>query len=218
VQPSKGKSSCCRHLLSRKCVLVQAKDDESDLLLPAVANDSSAAQGQSDPPLPAIATDSSTMQDQSDVPLEPATILDVTPSFLSMPTVEPALNIRDHDNAALYACQQTHCSESDKIKTLYILESMRLSPFALTDTLGNEQNALAHPDIVKKLSPGQLHLSAATPNPKKRKLAADSLCENWSPISAPGIDRHLADDITICWRVADTNFCRTRRVYLKPSE
>ncbi|KAI8595149.1 hypothetical protein EDD21DRAFT_313754, partial [Dissophora ornata] len=66
-----------------------------------------------------------------------------------------------------------------------------LSPFALTDNLGNEQNALAHFDIIKRLSPGRPHFSTSTPNLKKQKFEADNFCENYSPISALGIDALL---------------------------
>ena len=67
-----------------------------------------------------------------------------------------------------------------------------LIPFVLRDTLGNEQNALAHPGILKNVSVGQLQFSATMPGSKKRKFAIESSCQNCSPISVPGLDILLA--------------------------
>ncbi|KAK3847211.1 MAG: hypothetical protein J3R72DRAFT_471032 [Linnemannia gamsii] len=89
-------------------------------------------------------------QERSDFPLEPVTIPDATPAVLSPSTVDPLPATRGHDDAILYACQQMHTSKSDKVDTLFITESLGLVPFVLRDTLGNEQNALAHPDILKR--------------------------------------------------------------------
>lgn len=130
-------------------------------------------------------------QERSDLPLEPVTIPDATPLVLSPPTADPLPATRGHDDAILYACQQMHASENDKVKTLFITESLGLTPFVLKDTLGNEQNALVHPDVLKKLTVGQLQFSATMPDSRKRKFAVDSLCQNCSPISVPGLDSLL---------------------------
>lgn len=82
-------------------------------------------------------------------------------------------------------------SECDKVKTLFITESLGLTPFVLKDTLGNEQNALVHSDVLKKLSVGQLQFSATMPDSRKRKSAVDSLCQNCSPIPVLGLDSLL---------------------------
>jgi hypothetical protein len=118
------------------------------------------------------------------------TIPDATTLVLSPPITEPLPATRGHDDAILYACQQMHASESDKVKTLFITESLRLTPCVLKDTLDNEQNALVHPDVLKRLSVGQLQFSATMPNSKKR------VCGGWRvselpPISVPGLDSLL---------------------------
>ncbi|KAK3841527.1 MAG: hypothetical protein J3R72DRAFT_369034 [Linnemannia gamsii] len=142
-------------------------------------------------PLFASTDRSECRQERSDLPLEPVTIPGAILPVLSPTTADPLPVTRGHDDAVLYACQQMHASESDKVKTLFITESLGLTPFVLKDTVGNEQNALTHPDVLKKLSMGPLQFSAILPDCKKRKCAVDSLCQNCSPISVPGLDSLL---------------------------
>ncbi|KAF9341880.1 hypothetical protein BGZ91_000037 [Linnemannia elongata] len=71
--------------------------------------------------------------------------------------------------------------------TPLVLSPSTADPSPATHTVGDEQNALLHPDILKKLSVGQLQFSATMPDSRKRKFAVDSLCLNCSPISVPGL-------------------------------
>jgi hypothetical protein len=63
---------------------------------------------------------------------------------------------RGHDEAVLFACQRQNGSELDKIATLGVVHFLGLAPFTVKDNLGIEQNALAHPDGIKRLCVGQL--------------------------------------------------------------
>ncbi|KAG9324692.1 hypothetical protein KVV02_001674 [Mortierella alpina] len=124
-------------------------------------------------------------KEQSGLPLVPVTIPDAISLVVSPPTADPLPATRGHDDVTLYACQQMHASESDKVKTLFITESLGLTPFVLKDTLGNDQSALVHPDVLKKLTVGQLQFSAIMPDSRKRKFVVDSLCQNCLPSSVP---------------------------------
>jgi hypothetical protein len=71
------------------------------------------------------------------------------------------------DDAVVQACQQTHESEESKRKTLFILDSLQLSPLVVTDALGMEQNALAHPSVISKLSSGSISVPPIIPTKRK---------------------------------------------------
>lgn len=57
---------------------------------------------------------------------------------------------RSYEDAALHACQQSDDTSKEKLKTMYILEAMNLSPFSIVNENGMEQTALAHPSVIEK--------------------------------------------------------------------
>lgn len=96
---------------------------------------------------------------------------------------------RDYEDAVLQACQQTHSSEDGKRKTLFILDTLQLSPFAITDALDVEQNALAHPSVISKISSGSTSVRPIIRT--KRKFDGESCLNSFSP-AAPGLEHLLA--------------------------
>lgn len=58
---------------------------------------------------------------------------------------------RSYDEAVLYACQQQHVCDEEKIKTLCLVDSLSLQPIAITDQQGTEHIALTHAQVVNKL-------------------------------------------------------------------
>ncbi|KAG9319124.1 hypothetical protein KVV02_004110 [Mortierella alpina] len=130
----------------------------------------------------------------SDPPRRAVTVPDTSPAALMQPLSfpEPMRMPRDHDDAVLLACQRQSGSEVDKIATLGVVHFLGLEPFTLNDTLGREHNALAHPDVIKRLCVGQLQSPVTVPNPSKRKLMEESVCVKCSPISEPSLDSVFA--------------------------
>ncbi|KAF9579966.1 hypothetical protein BGW38_003563, partial [Lunasporangiospora selenospora] len=127
----------------------------------------------------------------SDPPRQAVTIPEASPATLMLPTpsTEPP---RGHDEAVLFACQRQDASELDKIATLGIVHFLGLSPLTVKDSLGVEQNALAHPDGIKRLYIGALQSPVTVPNTNKRKLMADSVCQKCSPITIPSLESVFA--------------------------
>ena len=111
------------------------------------------------------------------------------PSVHEIKSSNPLPLKRDYEDAVLQACQQTHAAEDSKRKTLFIVDTLQLSPFAITDALGVEQNALAHPSVISKISSGSISVCPIIRT--KRKLDGES-CRNCSPVAAPGLDHLLA--------------------------
>ncbi|KAK5797228.1 hypothetical protein F5H01DRAFT_400694 [Linnemannia elongata] len=71
---------------------------------------------------------------------------------------------RGFDEVVLFACQRQNSSELDKIATLGVVHFLGLAPFTVKDNLSIEQNALAHPDGIKRLCVGQLQSPVTVPN------------------------------------------------------
>ncbi|KAF9425426.1 hypothetical protein BGZ94_007529 [Podila epigama] len=112
--------------------------------------------------------------------------------MLPTPSNEPMPVPRGHDEAVLFACQRQNASELDKIATLGVVHFLGLAPFTLKDSLGVEQNALAHPDGIKRLCFGALQSPVTVPNTNKRKLMADSVCQKCLPIPVPCLESVFA--------------------------
>ncbi|KAG0319248.1 hypothetical protein BGZ99_005215 [Dissophora globulifera] len=136
----------------------------------------------------------------SDVPQTAVTMpkaLATTPLLSSASAtalIKPKSASRSHDEAVLFASQRQFLPDSDKRLTLDILESLGLAPFAVLDAEGNEQNALAHPAIIRKLFvSGPLQSAVTVPNPTKRlKFMDGTSCESCSPMPVPGLDSVFA--------------------------
>ncbi|KAG0324180.1 hypothetical protein BGZ99_002143 [Dissophora globulifera] len=104
-------------------------------------------------------------------------------------TVTPA---RDHDFAVISACHIVGDSAEERIKTLFIVDALKLRPFTLLDQLGFERFALAHMTVVDKLSIGQVAIHTTDLPQKKRKLEQGKDCPTCSPSTAPGLEQLLA--------------------------
>ncbi|KAK3840329.1 MAG: hypothetical protein JOS17DRAFT_16065 [Linnemannia elongata] len=98
-----------------------------------------------------------------DVPNIPSSLLEVA---------ETAPPLQDHDRAILSACQKASESDDEKLKILFLIEALKLRPFALRDELGLERHALAHQTVVDKLVLGQVAV-VATDLPRKRRFVED---------------------------------------------
>jgi hypothetical protein len=130
-------------------------------------------------------------EEEADTIIEAVTIPEYAtiPSLHDIKSSKPPSPECHYDDAVLQACQQTHESDESKRKTLYILDSLQLSPLVVTDALGMEQNALAHPSVISKLSSGSISVRPIIPT--KRKSDGE-LCPNCSPLVAPGLEHLLA--------------------------
>ncbi|KAG0195839.1 hypothetical protein BGX28_000533, partial [Mortierella sp. GBA30] len=130
----------------------------------------------------------------SDPPRQAVTIPEASPAthMLPIPSTEPVPVPRDHDEAVLFACQRQDASEPDKIATLGVVRFLGLAPFTVKDSLGEEQNALTHPDGVKRLCIGAFQSPVTLPNANKRRLMADSKCQKCSPITIPCLESVFA--------------------------
>jgi hypothetical protein len=58
---------------------------------------------------------------------------------------------RSHEHGVLHACQGTEGTEREKKMLLNVSDSLGLNPFAIIDSSGNEENALAHNDVISRL-------------------------------------------------------------------
>ncbi|KAG0231814.1 hypothetical protein BGW41_002085, partial [Actinomortierella wolfii] len=110
---------------------------------------------------------------------------------------------RTFDEAILYSCGESHSSVGEKRKTLGIVDSLGLEPISIKDTLGIEQNALAHATVISRLPIGPVELSPVAR--QKRKLDADEICPNCSPAPAPGLD-HLLSTSPYAARLATRSY------------
>ncbi|KAG2189523.1 hypothetical protein INT46_008456, partial [Mucor plumbeus] len=59
---------------------------------------------------------------------------------------------RNHDEALLHACQRASDSEENKHLAKYALTSLKLEPFSIINEHGEEENALAHVNVITKAS------------------------------------------------------------------
>ncbi|KAG0178484.1 hypothetical protein DFQ29_003423 [Apophysomyces sp. BC1021] len=73
---------------------------------------------------------------------------------ISLPTnttnTTTPVELRSHEYAVLYACQQLGTNVDDMRKTLYITDSLHLQPFSLVNEDGVEHSALAHSSVIEK--------------------------------------------------------------------
>lgn len=80
--------------------------------------------------------------------IKPNLKLDIPPTTQSI--LNPTKKLRAYNEAITYVCQQSG-TENDKKKTMFMVDTLSLKPFAILDKNGNEENALAHKTIVNKL-------------------------------------------------------------------
>ncbi|CAO3566087.1 unnamed protein product [Mortierella alpina] len=110
---------------------------------------------------------------------------------IPLPPIPDVVSVsRTHEDAVLYSCQQGLASEAEKKRILCIVQALDLEPFAITDGHGAEQNALAHPSVIKRLSFGQVSINPTLSVPRKRKLDDAEACWRCSPIPSAGLE-HL---------------------------
>ncbi|KAF8920907.1 hypothetical protein BGZ58_004266, partial [Dissophora ornata] len=131
----------------------------------------------------------------SDPPRQAVTIPEASPVTFMPPTLSTELipMPRGHDEAVLFACQRQDASGPDKIATLGVVHLLGLAPFSVKDSLGVEQNALAHPDGIKRLCIGAVQSPVTVPNSNKRRLLMDeSVCQKCMPITIPCLESVFA--------------------------
>ncbi|KAF9425689.1 hypothetical protein BGZ94_007312, partial [Podila epigama] len=92
----------------------------------------------------------------------------------------------------LWHCQQELASEGEKKRTLGIIEALDLQPLALKDAHGAEQDVLAHPSVIKRLSSGHVSITSAISVPQKRKLDDAHGCCNCNPVHTPALEYVLS--------------------------
>lgn len=133
------------------------------------------------------------MENHIEQVLPPVTIPDVLviPSVESS-TTETQASPRDHDFAVLAACHKENNSSEEKNKTVFIIEALKLKPFALQDQFGLDRYALAHTTVIDKLSIGQVSVCATNIPQKKRRLEDCKSCNACSPIASPGLEHLIA--------------------------
>ncbi|CEG75036.1 hypothetical protein RMATCC62417_10147 [Rhizopus microsporus] len=98
----------------------------------------------------------------------------------------------DADSAALCACQQMDADDTEKSKTLYILDTLALQPFAITDKHDHEKNALTHKKIISDLVGNHGSIRSILPMKRRHLDTAHHLCVNCSPIIATGLENLFA--------------------------
>ncbi|KAG0737105.1 hypothetical protein G6F62_010410 [Rhizopus arrhizus] len=105
---------------------------------------------------------------------------------LDMPSTTQSIDkltkkLRTYNEAITHACQQKG-AENDKNKTMFIVDTLSLKPFAILDNHGNEENALAHDTIVNKLVTKHDSIKSipTMKRPYEDDSATNSLCINCS--------------------------------------
>ncbi|KAF9925600.1 hypothetical protein FBU30_004653 [Linnemannia zychae] len=117
------------------------------------------------------------------------------PSYQSLPVpimADSTPHLREYNDAVLYSCNQTHVSDSEKQRTLGIVDALELRPFAIKDFLGAEQNGLAHISVITRLSAGEGQVAPNMPPPKKMKLAHHDACPICTPAPTYGLEYVLS--------------------------
>lgn len=124
-------------------------------------------------------------------PLQPLTLDSLIASSSKESMSSTPLHNRSHDEAILHACDSQVGTLDEKKKTLFLVDYLSLTPFALVDANGNEETALTSKHIIAKL-PDHLHIRPILP--AKRPFYDtdnDSLCTKCTTIAAPGLERLL---------------------------
>lgn len=98
---------------------------------------------------------------------------------------------RNHTDAMLYACQQQYSTDECKEKTLFILDTLNLQPFRINDGNNLEQNALAHVNVIKKLTSESEDFQSILPVKRKHELD-DYRCKNCTLIPPPHLEKVLS--------------------------
>ncbi|KAF9084641.1 hypothetical protein BGX27_003738 [Mortierella sp. AM989] len=119
------------------------------------------------------------------------------PKHLPVPSLPASGQLpmtRSYRDAVLYSCQQHTASQAEQQKTVSIIDALGLQPFAMKDGLGAEQNALAHPSVIAKLSAGQVSVFPTTPHIRKRRHdeVEETLTCTCSPVPPPGLEHVLS--------------------------
>ncbi|CAO3565325.1 unnamed protein product [Mortierella alpina] len=167
-QPYPTKTSCRRHIQRTLC----ANYDPEQVLPPITV-----------PVIPDIQATGCAEPEQVLPPVTVPVIPDIP--VLPLPLAENIPPVRDHDVAVLSACNLLDESDEEKCKTLFIVDALKLRPFALQSDLGVEQYALAHKSILDKLVIGEVAV-AATDIPRKRRCVEDVVTS-----VAPGLENLL---------------------------
>ncbi|KAI7902945.1 uncharacterized protein BX663DRAFT_542965 [Cokeromyces recurvatus] len=93
--------------------------------------------------------DSEMNMNQEDI----VTVSNSVPIFKSQPVLMVMEDYRrNHDEALLHACQRASDSEENKNLARYALKSLKLEPFSIINEDGEEENALAHVNVITKAS------------------------------------------------------------------
>ncbi|KAG2225065.1 hypothetical protein INT45_003265 [Circinella minor] len=94
---------------------------------------------------------------------------------------KPTKKLQTYNEAITNACQQKG-TENDKNKTVFIVDTLSLKPFAILDDDGNEENALAHSMIMNKLVTKHDSIKSipTMKRPYEDDSATSSLCINCS--------------------------------------
>ncbi|CAO3697231.1 unnamed protein product [Rhizopus microsporus] len=94
---------------------------------------------------------------------------------------KPTKKLRTYNETITHACQQKG-TENDKNKTMFIVDTLSLKPFAILDNHGNEESALAHDTIVNKLvtKDDSIKSIPTMKRPYEDDSATNSLCINCS--------------------------------------
>ncbi|KAI9005468.1 hypothetical protein CLU79DRAFT_882030, partial [Phycomyces nitens] len=98
----------------------------------------------------------------------------------------------DADSAAIYACQQMDADDTEKSKTLYILDTLALQPFAIIDKHGHAKHALAHKKIISDLVGKHDSIRSILPMKRRHLDTTHHLCINCSPVIATGLENLFA--------------------------
>ncbi|KAG1449128.1 hypothetical protein G6F46_012712 [Rhizopus delemar] len=101
--------------------------------------------------------------------------------FTTQSIDKPTKKLQAYNEAITHACQQKG-TENDKNKTMFIVDTLSLKPFAILDNHGNEENALPHDTIVNKLVTKHDSIKSipTMKRPYEYDSATNSLCINCS--------------------------------------
>ncbi|KAG1455189.1 hypothetical protein G6F46_010336 [Rhizopus delemar] len=130
-----------------------------------------------------------------------SSVIESTLSFELPATIIPLADYtnkrnRTEQQAILHACRKQTCDESERNKTIFIVDNLLLRPFAILDEKGNEENVLAHDDVVKRLT--SKHSSIQPIVPMKRQYQQDNsssdntLCAKCIPKAHIDLEKLLA--------------------------
>ncbi|KAI9303561.1 hypothetical protein BJ944DRAFT_289301 [Cunninghamella echinulata] len=118
------------------------------------------------------------------------TTLDI-PDLLSVTHITEKYQ-RNYEDAILYACQQQSDTDETKAKTMFILDTLRLKPLSIVNNIGEEYNALAHPNIIQKAISEHSSIQVTLPMKRPYHETENPLCPNCSPTIPEHLESLLA--------------------------